>query len=301
MSHEPAGDLSVESLAGFVRARWHALGGPCELLVAGDDVALARRLAGLAAAESWRIERTFSRYRDDSVLYEIHAAAGAPITVDDETAALLDYAAECHALSDGAFDITSGVLRHAWRFDGGTQVPDAATVQALLARVGWSRVRWERPMLQVPEGMELDLGGIGKEYAVDRAAAIVTAESSVPLLVNFGGDLFASAPMAPDAPWQVGLDDPEHTGESASHVIALTRGGLATSGDARRFVMHDRRRLGHILDARTGWPVVDAPRSVTVLAATCLEAGTLATLAILAGPEAEALLTRTGGVYQIVR
>jgi thiamine biosynthesis lipoprotein len=139
MSHQPAGDLSVESLAGFVRARWYALGGPCELLVAGDDVALARRLAALASAEAWRIERTFSRYRDDSVLHAIHASAGAPITVDDETAALLDYAAECHALSDGAFDITSGVLRHAWRFDGGTQVPDAVTVQALIARVGWSR------------------------------------------------------------------------------------------------------------------------------------------------------------------
>ena len=113
MSHEPASDLSVESLAGFVRVRWHALGGPCELLVAGDDVALTRRLAGLAAAESWRIERTFSRYRDDSVLHAIHAAAGAPVTVDDETAALLDYAAECHALSDGAFDITSGEIGRA--------------------------------------------------------------------------------------------------------------------------------------------------------------------------------------------
>jgi thiamine biosynthesis lipoprotein len=64
---------------------------------------------------------------------------------------------------------------------------------------------------------------------------------------------------------------------------------------------HDGRRLGHILDARTGWPVADAPRSVTVLAATCLEAGTLATLAILAGPEAEAFLARTGGVHHIVR
>jgi thiamine biosynthesis lipoprotein len=122
-----------------------------------------------------------------------------------------------------------------------------------------------------------------------------------PFLVNFGGDLYAPGPRAGGIPWSVAIDDPEHTGQPSGHAIALERGALATSGDARRFVWHARRRLGHLLDPRTGWPVEGAPRSVTVLAATALEAGTLATLAMLAGPGAEALLTGAGVRFHVVR
>jgi thiamine biosynthesis lipoprotein len=283
-----------------VRASWHALGGPCELLVDGDDLAHARELGELAAAESRRIERRFSRYRDDSVLAEIHAAHGRAMVVDDETAQLLDYAAECHAASDGRFDITSGVLRHAWTFDGGSRVPEPDALRALLARVGWSRVGWRRPELVLPDGMELDLGGIGKEYAVDRAATAVARAARRPFLVNFGGDLFTPGPRDGGRAWAVGIDDPDRSGVAATHRVELERGGLATSGDARRFVMHQGRRLGHILDPRTGWPVAGAPRSVTVLAPSCLEAGTLATLAILAGPGARAFLEAEGVRFELV-
>jgi len=294
---DPVRDLVVEARAGSVRVSWHALGGPCELLLDGTDVAHARSLAMVAAQESWRIERKFSRYRDDSVVHALQAAQGAPVKVDDETAALLDYGAECHALSEGRFDLTSGVLRRVWRFDGSDRVPTREAVREVLELVGWDKVRWARPVIELPRGMELDLGGLGKEYAVDRATALVAAETSTPFLINFGGDLCAPGPRADGSPWQVGVDDPEHTGERATHRIALTRGGLATSGDARRYVMHQGRRLGHILDARTGWPVLEAPRSVTVLAATCLEAGTLATLAVLQGAGAAAFLDREGAVH----
>lgn len=298
--HDPVHDLVIEARAGSVRVGWHALGGPCELLLEGDDVASARRLGAIAAEESWRIERKFSRYRDDGVLHAIHAADGMPVTVDDETAALLDYGAECHAISQGRFDLTSGVLRRVWRFDGSDAVPTEDAVHACLAHVGWAHVRWERPVLVLPRGMELDLGGLGKEVAVDRAVALVAAHTTTPFLMNFGGDLATPGPRADGTPWQVGLDDPEHTGARATHVIALTRGALATSGDARRHVRHQGRRLGHILDARTGWPVVDAPSSVTVLADTCLMAGTLATLAVLQGPGAVAFLEGEGVVHHVV-
>jgi thiamine biosynthesis lipoprotein len=82
--------------------------------------------------------------------------------------------------------------------------------------------------------------------------------------------------------------------------VDLERGGLATSGDARRYVMWQGRRLGHILDPRTGWPVEGAPRSVTVLAPTCLEAGTLATLAILQGAGARAFLESERVQFELV-
>jgi thiamine biosynthesis lipoprotein len=281
-------------------ARFTAMAGPCELLVDTDDRAQARALVRLVEREALRIEHKFSRYRADGVVHTIHHAAGAPVTLDDESAGLLDYAALCHEMSGGLFDITSGVLRRAWTFDGGSRVPEPEALARVLENVGWHRLRWERPVLTLPAGMEIDLGGLGKEYAVDRAAALVAARTKKSFLVNFGGDLFASGPRRDERPWAIGVDDPERTGEASLYRVDLTRGGLATSGDARRFVMWEGRRLGHILDPRTGWPVLDAPRSITVLAATCVEAGTLSTLAYLRGPGARAFLEEQAVEFRIL-
>jgi thiamine biosynthesis lipoprotein len=118
--------------------------------------------------------------------------------------------------------------------------------------------------------------------------------------VNFGGDLVATAARRGGRPWSVGIEDPDHPGEIALYKIEFDRGGIATSGDARRFVRWRGRRLGHILDPRTGWPVEGAPRSVTVLADTCLEAGTLATLAQLQGKGANAFLEAQGAKFWAV-
>jgi FAD:protein FMN transferase len=270
--------------------RFTAMAGPCEVLVDTDDRAAAARALAIAAGEAERIEHKFSRYRDDNIVHAINHAGGAPVTVDAETAQLLDYAALCHAESEGRFDITSGVLRRVWTFDGGDRVPDAAAVRAVLQHVGWQRVTWRDRTLTMPAGMEIDLGGIGKEYAVDRAAAQLADALVAACLVNFGGDLRATGPQRGGAPWRVGIEDPDHAGQGVVERVDLVRGGLATSGDARRFVMWQGRRLGHLLDPRTGWPVAGAPRSVTVLADTCLEAGTLATLAALHGEGAAAFL-----------
>jgi thiamine biosynthesis lipoprotein len=118
--------------------------------------------------------------------------------------------------------------------------------------------------------------------------------------VNFGGDLFASGWRRGQRPWVVGVDDPERTGRAVLYSVEFSRGGLATSGEARRFVRWRGKKLGHILDPRTGWPVEDAPRSVTVLAPTCLEAGTLSTLAYLQGPRARAFLEKQGVTFRIL-
>ena len=289
---ERAGDCWV--------GRFTAMASPCELLVDTDDRDEALRLVEIAAGEARRIERAFSRYRTDNLIHRVNHAEGRPVTVDDELAGLLDYAAACWEMSDGRFDVTSGVLRRAWTFDGRAEVPEDDVVRAALALVGWHRVRWERPVLTLPAGMEIDLGGIGKEYAVDRAAGLVAAATPSAHLVNFGGDLYASGLQRGDRPWAVGVDDPSRSGEAAVLRLEFDFGGLATSGDARRYVTWQGKRLGHILDPRTGWPVTDAPRSVTVLAGSCLEAGTLSTLAILRGAGARAFLEEAQVRYWIV-
>jgi thiamine biosynthesis lipoprotein len=279
--------------------RFTAMASPCEVLVDTADPALAARALAIARDEALRIEHKFSRYRDDNLIHRIQHAEGAPVDVDAETASLLDYAALLFEESDGRFDITSGVLRRAWTFDGREQAPDPALVRSLLERVGWQRAQWDGHALTLPAGMELDLGGIGKEYAVDRAAALVAASVPAAVLVNFGGDLFASGARAGGLPWAVGVDDPTRSGEAIVYRLEIERGGLATSGDARRFVKVGGRRLGHVLDPRTGWPVEGAPRAVTVLAETCLEAGSLATLALLRGPGARAWLAGQGARHWV--
>jgi thiamine biosynthesis lipoprotein len=277
-----------------------AMASPCELLLDTDDWDDARAALERVHDEAARIETTFSRYLEGNVVHRINHSAGRPVEVDAETASLIDYAATCWETSGGLFDITSGALRRVWKFDGGDRVPSPEAITETLRHVGWQRVTWSPPVLTLPAGMEIDLGGIGKEYAVDRAASLVAADTRAPFLVNFGGDLFASGARRRGATWSVGIDDPERTGAAALYRIDFDRGGLATSGDARRYVMLHGRRLGHILDPRTGWPVSGAPRSVTVLATTCVEAGTLSTLAYLQGAAAREFLEGQGVRFWIL-
>lgn len=294
------GATTLERIEDYFLGRFTSMASPCEVLVDTDDREIAGMALDVAAREAWRIERTFSRYRSDNVVHRINHAGGRPVRLDEEGALLIDYAVACYEMSAGMFDITSGSLRRLWRFDGGDHVPDAAAVRAALRLVGWHRVRWEGRTLTMPAGMEIDLGGIGKEYAVDRSAALVAARIGEAFLVNYGGDLFASGARRGERPWAVGVDDPDRTGEAAVYRIDFPRGGLATSGDARRFVRHEGRRLGHILNPTTGWPVENAPRSVTVLATTCMEAGTLATLAYLQGPRAREFLEAQGVQFRVL-
>jgi thiamine biosynthesis lipoprotein len=274
---------------------FEAMAGPCEVHVAIDDRASAARVLDLVASEAWRIEEKYSRYRNDNIVHKINSSAGSRVRVDEETGRLLDYAASLHNLSDGRFDITSGVLRTAWIFDGSDRLPSAAQVDAALARVGWHRVQWNRPFIRLEAGMQIDFGGIGKEYAVDRAAALVAPHTQA-CLINFGGDLRALGPHRDGRPWQIGIEAVASP-RAATRVIEVLQGGIATSGDTRRYLLKDGQRYGHILDPRTGWPVHGAPRSVTVVAATCTDAGMLATLAMLNGSRAEAFLKEQGSQY----
>lgn len=290
----PERSLRVDSGDGCLRAVFFAMGSPCELLLDTKSRSKAQRLGDSVAAEAWRIEDKFSRYLDGNVIDRINRSGGEAVDVDPETAQLIDFAVTLHELSGGGFDITSGVLRRAWAFDGSDRVPSPEAVRDVLKLVGWRRVRWESPTLIMQPGMELDLGGIGKEYAVDRCAAVLRAQSDGPCLVNFGGDLFATAPPRQKDAWMVGIESPEAGPGSSDRRVRLKVGALATSGDARRFLQRDGVRYSHILDPTTGWPVPDAPRSITVAADTCTQAGMLSTLAMLKGAEAETFLDAQG-------
>jgi len=292
---------TLSRVADYHVGRFRAMASPCEVLVDSEDPAVAEAALRIAWEEALRVEQKFSRYRSDNIIQTINRAAGKPVPVDEETSALLEYASTYYAMSDGMFDITSGVLRRVWTFDGSSRVPSESSIRDVLRNVGWERVRWENGTLQMPEGMEIDLGGIGKEYAVDRAATLTAAAlDGTSVVVNFGGDLVATGPRRDGRAWGVGVDDPDRPGVAALYRIELPHGGLATSGDARRYVIWKGKRLGHILNPKTGWPIEDAPRAITVLSGTCLEAGTLSPLAYLQGPGAREFLTAQGVQFWIL-
>jgi FAD:protein FMN transferase len=295
----PTNAVQIETRGdGVIAAVFSAMASPCEVLLATADEGLARQVGESVAAEAWRIERKYSRYRSDSVVSLLNRG-GRPVDLDPETLLLLQFAARCHELSGGAFDITSGVLRRAWKFDGTGRFPTAGEVGALRERIGFERLQLQGSRLKVPAGMELDFGGIGKEYAVDRALAMVMSKFEGAALVNFGGDMAANrAPLS--GPWRVGVERPGQLGE-ARLLLDFERGGLATSGDTHRFIEHEGRRYSHILDVRTGCPVENPPHSVTVAASCCLEAGMIATLAMLKGAVAEAFLQQQGVTHWVLR
>jgi thiamine biosynthesis lipoprotein len=264
------------------RYSFRAMASEHELQIHAEDTREARRAADAAIADVNRIEAKYSRYRDDSIVSAINrAAGGAPVAIDGETAALLRYAAQCHALSDGAFDITSGVLRRAWDFRATPpRVPDAASIERARGLIGWPRVEWDDRFVRLPQsGMEIDLGGIGKEYAADRAAAALAERGIASALVNLAGDVRVVGTQPGGAPWRVGIVHPRNA-EAVAGEVELADGAVATSGDYERYFEVDGRRYCHIIDPRTGWPV-DHWQSVSVVAPLCVVAGSYATIAML--------------------
>jgi FAD:protein FMN transferase len=273
---------------------FQAMSSVCEIRLDGDDEPVLAAAARLAIDEVRRIELKYSRYREDSIVSRINAAAGGDdaVEVDAETASLLDFARQLHAWSDGLFDITSGVLRRAWNFRSG-QLPQPAQLAALLPLIGWSQVEWADGRVRLPKaGMELDFGGFGKEYAADRAMAVLAAAGQAHGFVNLGGDIRVLGARADGSAWRFGIQHPrQHEGTIAS--VEMVDGALASSGDYERFFEQDGRRYCHILDPRTGWPV-SSWASISVAAPACVAAGALSTIAMLKGEQALEFLATQG-------
>jgi thiamine biosynthesis lipoprotein len=282
----------------LVRITFRAMASENELQLHAEDEASARHAGDAAVADVLRIEAKYSRYRDDSVTTRINRAAGGePVAIDSETAALLAYADRCHAESGGLFDITSGVLRRVWDFRRmPPHLPESASLAAATALVGWSDVDWDERSIRLPRaGMEIDFGGIGKEYAADRVATICIEHGFGHGLVNLGGDVRVIGPQADGAPWRVGIRHPRKEG-AATAVVELERGAVATSGDYERYFEIDGQRYCHIVNPRTGMPAAYW-QSVSVVAPLCIVAGSYATVAMLMERDGEAFLQQRSLAY----
>lgn len=276
------------------------MGCPCELRFHTETRRALKDAVEPCLREIRRFERKYSRYLKDSVTYKINRAAGRkPVPIDSETASLLNYAAVCHEQSGGLFDMTSGVFRRVWHRQR-KALPSKGEIDDCLALAGWDKVRYSDRQIYLPvKGMELDFGGVVKEYAADAAVQIARTAGIRHGLVNLGGDICIVGPQPDGEPWQIGIVHPKNT-ESALATVSLRTGALTTSGSYERYIEIEGKQYSHLIDPRTGWPV-EGLLSVSVTAPQAVVAGSVASIALLHQP-ADGLdwLERCGAPYLAV-
>ena len=275
------------------RLPFKAMGSACEVVLASHTQNEAESMAKLAIDEVLRIERKYSRYTTDSIIAKINQQAGCgALQCDDETWALFQFASQLFDKSDGLFDITSGVLRQAWDFKK-PEVPTSQKLEALLPLVGWQNVVLQDQSIALPlAGMEVDLGGFGKEYAADRAAQVLKEKGVTHGYVNLAGDMRFLGPKPSGEPWMIGIQDPRARDQVVA-TLPITQGGLATSGDYERYFELNGQRYCHVLNPKTGMPV-SYWRSVSVTSPATVVSGCTTTMAMLKEADGLAFLQATG-------
>lgn len=275
------------------------MGTQCSIKIYAKSTVYGKRVVRTAIKELKRLNDRYTRYDPNSYTSYINRSAGngeAIRVVDKETCAILDYAATCHAKSGGLFDITSGVLRKAWDFSKPV-LPSQKKLDELLPLVGWHKVKWKRPNITLPiPGMEIDFGGVVKEYAADTAASICIKAGIKHGVVEMGGDIRIIGPLPNNEPWHINVQHPRKPNKKIVTINAF-RGGISTSGDYERYTEVNGERYYHILNPFTGWPVKGFA-SVTVLADFCVVAGSASTIAMLKGKDCSiAWLDELGAPY----
>ena len=285
MTKTHLGEITFETRDSLIFGHFRAMANPCVIIIEHDDRKAVEQAMRSMAAEVWRLEQKYSRYRPDSMLSAINNTNGKPVAIDAETFHLLTLADVLWQESQGMFDISSGAFRKLWTFDATQTVPSQSAISAVLKNVDWKKLRFDEQKIVLPQEMQIDFGGIGKEYAADCCAALAPKSLGNHVLVNLGGDIVAKGPRADTSPWQVGIEH-KSGGGAVWKTLPLKGGAIATSGDVYKSVVIDGKRYGHIINALTGYPVADAVSTVTVAAPNCTEAGILLTLAILQGSEA---------------
>lgn len=260
------------------------------------DEAAADRARAIADAQLAAVDLACSRFRPDSELFRLNASHGAVTRVSDLFAGLIAEALRAAELTDGNVDPTCGQALVAVGYDrdfgeltgGGPVTPGRAG-----AVPGWRTVRLDlvNRTVQLTHGAQLDLGSTAKACSADRCADLIAAELGVGVLISLGGDIAVAGPPPGDG-WQVkATDDHAAAPDAPGQTVTIGSGGLATSSTTVRAWEAGGRQMHHIIDPRSGQPVSSRWRTVTVAAATCVDANIASTAAIIRSDAAPAWLT----------
>lgn len=269
-----------------------------------DDAAAASIHAEAVFGVFRDVDRTMSNWTETSEVARINREAGTrPAAISADVAAVVAEALRVWALSEHAFDITLEPLVRAWGFLGGPRrVPSAAEAAAAFARVGSERIALDRAAGTIAfthPDTRIDLGGIAKGFAVDRAAETLAARGVRDALVDLTGNMRAIGTPADASAWRIGVRDPHDRMTHFARLQIPSGHGISTSASYEQFVMHEGRRCGHLLDPRTGKPA-EGFSSVTVVAPTALEAEGWSTAYFVLGPrDAKRLARSVQGVSSV--
>ena len=267
-----------------------SMGSEVRLTAWTSDQTGALRAFDLVFDEFDRLDRLLSVWHAESDVSRLNAAAGhAPVTIAPETLEVLRTARQVSEWTDGKFDVTFGALSGLWKFDHDQddRIPHPADVQARLPLVDYRALDVDdtsRTAFLRRPGMRVHLGGIGKGFAVDRAAALLRAEGITDFLIQSGGDLYAGGRRG-DRSWRAGIRDPRGPADQVFAAMDVHDETFSTSGDYERFFLQDGRRYHHILDPDEGAPARGC-RSVTIVARQAVLADALSTGVFVLGPEA---------------
>jgi thiamine biosynthesis lipoprotein len=281
----------------------------------GTEIALTAWISDDSRAESAfaavfgefdRLDAMMSVWIDGSDIVRLNAAAGDhPVRVSTETREVLGVARQVSEWTDGRFDITFAALSGLWKFDSqdkDDRIPDRAEIDKRLPFINYRDVEVDDragTAFLKRKGMRVNLGGIGKGYAVDRSVEILRRSGVRDFMIQAGGDMYVGGTRG-DRPWRLGIRDPRGPADRSFAMLDLTDGTFSTSGDYERFFMKDGRRYHHILDLSVGEPARGC-RSVTLVTERAVIADALAKGVFILGPDAGmALIERTPGVQGVI-
>ena len=237
-----------------------------------------------AAERCRRYDALWSKFRPGSDIWRLNHAFGAPVALDDETMAILALAKEFSARTDGVFDITVGSVNHLWHFREGV-APERGALESALGRVDWRGLELDGHMARLPDGCQVDLGGIAKGFIADRLAQQLKNAGATQAAINLGGNVFVLGARADGTPWRVGIQTPGRpVGEYCAAVLARDA-SVVTSGVYERGFDRDGVRYHHILDPRTGMPAQNDLAAVTLVTKTSVEGDALTTACLCLGKE----------------
>jgi FAD:protein FMN transferase len=254
------------------------------------DATKTRAAFEAALVEIRRIETLMTTWKPDSEVSKINAAAGkSAVVVGDETFAVIKESVHTSEISEGTFDITFHTLHGLWKFDEDIDPhpPTDKEIKKRLAFLGWRNIKLDEAkksvMLAKPE-TQISLGGIAKGYAVDKAAAVLSAAGLTSFFVQAGGDLYAKGKKPDGSDWQAGIRDPRGKEGQYFAKLPLSDHAFSTAGDYERSYVVNGKRYHHIIDPRTGQPAT-ACRSVTIWAPNAFIADAIDDAVFILGPE----------------
>lgn len=252
-----------------------AMGGSFSIIAYGPDAYKLRAAAEAAGEEVRRLEQVMSNYIADSEWSQINRdGSKGPVRVSAETVDLIQACKNYHRLSGGTFDISVGPLMKVWGFYKGTgRLPHRAEVREALQRVGSDMIEIDAKARTVrfqKSGMEIDPGGIGKGFAVDRAAAILREYGIDTALISAARSSIMALGAPPnESGWRVQIRDPKDAAKIAQEVV-LRDESMSTSGNYEKFFYAAGKLYSHIMDPRTGFPA-QGMLSVSVIAPACID------------------------------